>query len=193
MWTPRPRDAGRTGEAGPACRDRPGRRPASALRRSIRTWRAGERLPVLGYVWIVVLLGGLAALTRASLGEYLVPPFAATLTILLLLADAGVAQPYPVILGSVLGAGIGTLTSLVARGPAAAVVAAFVALMVVTALRVYHPPGVALALYPVLLHPGPLFAVTVVLPFTVVAVGSAAVLSRLSGGWPAYPAPLPER
>ena len=59
-----------------------------------------------------------------------------------------------------------------------------------TLLRAFHPPGVALALYPVLLHPGNWFPLLVVLPFTVIAVGSAALLSRLVDKWPQYPKPL---
>lgn len=41
-----------------------------------------------------------------------------------------------------------------------------------------------------LLHPGHWFPLVVVLPFVVSAVGSAALLSRLVGKWPAYPKPL---
>jgi hypothetical protein len=44
-------------------------------------------------------------------------------------------------------------------------------------LRAYHPPGVALAMYPPLLHPGVWFAVQVVLPFALVAVISTALMS----------------
>jgi hypothetical protein len=53
-----------------------------------------------------------------------------------------------------------------------------------------HSPRVALALYPVLFHPGNWFPLVVVLPFTVIAVCSAALLSRLVDEWPAYPKPL---
>jgi len=57
-------------------------------------------------------------------------------------------------------------------------------------LRAYHPPGVALAMFSPLLHPGWWFAVQVVLPFTLVAVASAALMSRLRRGQTRYPAPL---
>jgi hypothetical protein len=52
------------------------------------------------------------------------------------------------------------------------------------------PPGVALAAIPVLLHPGHWFPLLVVLPFTAVAVASAAALSKCSRFWPEYPKPL---
>ena len=74
---------------------------------------------------------------------------------------------------------MGTLISLFTRGLGAAVLAAAVAFGVMTLIRAYHPPGVALAFYPVLLHPGNWFPLLVVLPFTAIAVGSAALLSRL--------------
>jgi CBS domain-containing membrane protein len=45
-------------------------------------------------------------------------------------------------------------------------------------------------MYPALLHPGLWFAVQVVLPFTLAAVISAAVMSRLLRSWPRYPAAL---
>lgn len=44
--------------------------------------------------------------------------------------------------------------------------------------------------YPLLFHPGNWFPLVVVLPFTVIAVCSAAILSRLVHEWPAYPKPL---
>jgi CBS-domain-containing membrane protein len=80
--------------------------------------------------------------------------------------------------------------SLFARGLGVAVLAAVVAFKVMTLLRTFDPPGVALALYPVLLHPGNWFPLLVVLPFTVIAVGSAALISRLVDKWHEYPKPL---
>jgi hypothetical protein len=43
---------------------------------------------------------------------------------------------------------------------------------------------------PALLHSGAWFAIQVVLPFTLSAVISRAVLSRLVSNWPRYPAPF---
>jgi len=43
----------------------------------------------------------LAVLEANRIGVFLVPPFGATLTILMLLPDAPVAQPYALIAGSV--------------------------------------------------------------------------------------------
>jgi hypothetical protein len=55
-------------------------------------------------------------------------------------------------------------------GPGIAIVAAITALIALPLLRAYHRAGVALAMYPPLLHPGLWFAVQVVLPFTLVGV-----------------------
>lgn len=49
------------------------------------------------------------------------------------------------------------------------------------------------AMVPLLVHPGKWFPLVVVLPFTVIAVCSAAVLSRLVERWPSYPNPLGEK
>src|SRR5258708_7540236 len=57
-------------------------------------------------------------------------------------------------------------------------------------LRVFHPPGIAPAICPALLHRGAKFPVDAVLPFTLAAVISSALLSRLLSCWPRYPAPL---
>jgi CBS-domain-containing membrane protein len=68
-----------------------------------------------------------------------------------------------------------------------AVLAATLACLVITLIRAFHPPAVALAMYPLLFHPGNWFPLVVVLPLTVIAVRSAAILSRLVDEWPAYP------
>ena len=132
----------------------------------------------------------LAALEANRIGVFLVPPFAATLTILMLLPDATIAQPYALITGSVVGAAVGTGISFFGSGLGVAVLAMIVAFVVISLIHAYHPPGVALAIYPVLLHPGHWFPLLVVLPFTVLAVASAAALSKWSRNWPEYPKPL---
>ncbi|MGH9326973.1 MAG: HPP family protein [Terriglobia bacterium] len=159
----------------------------------IRSWGTKPTFNAVGYLWFAGMFGVLAALEANKIGLYLVPPFGATLSILLLLADAAIAQSYAVILGSVAGASVGTLISLFAQGAGMAVLAAVVALGAIELLRAYHPPGVALAMYPLLLHPGHWFPILVVLPFTAIAVGSAAILSKLVGKWPTYPKPLGKR
>jgi CBS-domain-containing membrane protein len=58
--------------------------------------------------------GILAFLQFDKVGLYLVPPFGATLFILVVLPDAAIAQPYALIVGSVVGASVGTLLSLFA-------------------------------------------------------------------------------
>jgi len=96
-----------------------------------------------------------------------------------------------VVCGSVLGAAIGTLLSLIfGFSPGIAVLAALAAVIILPLLRVFHPPGIALAMCPALLHLGPWFAVEVVLPFTLAAVTSWALISRLLRGLPGYPLPL---
>jgi CBS domain-containing membrane protein len=155
--------------------------------RIVDSWGTRTTLPAAGYLWIAGMLGLLAALETNKIGLYLVPPFGATLSILLLLPDATIAQPYAVVAGSVIGASVGTVTSLFGQGLAMAVLAALIAFAVISLIRAYHPPGVALAIYPILLRPGDWFPLAVVLPFAVTAVGSAALLSRWVANWPAYP------
>jgi CBS-domain-containing membrane protein len=161
------------------------------LARIIARWGATYRPDVVGCIWMAVLLGALVWLELRHGGIFLVPPFAATMSILLYLPNVSIAQPIAIIIGSTLGAAIGTVLSLILGfGPVTAMVAALTALIILPLLRVYHPPGVALAMYPALLHPGLWFAVQTVLPFQLVAVVSAALMSQVLFGWPQYPAPL---
>jgi CBS-domain-containing membrane protein len=157
----------------------------------ITRWGTRHRPTVPGCLWMAALLGALTLLDQRRGGIYLVPPFVATMTILLYLPGVAIAQPFAIVFGSVLGAATGTVVALLlGSGPGVAMAAALAAVIVLPLLRAFHPPGVALAMYPALLHPGPWFAVEVVLPFTLAAVISAAVMSWLLRGWPQYPAPL---
>jgi CBS-domain-containing membrane protein len=156
----------------------------------VRSWGAKPKLFIHGYLWAICMLGVLALLQLDKVGLFLVPPFGVTLYILVLLPDAPIAQPYAVIVGSVVGAFIGTLLSFLATGLGMAVLAAIIACLVISLLHAFHPPAVALAMFPLLFHPGNWFPLVVVLPFTVIAVCSAAILSRLVDEWPAYPKPL---
>lgn len=158
--------------------------------RMVGCWGTRSHLNLAEYLWILSMFGVLGTLEHNRIGLYLIPPFGATLTILLDLPDAAVAQPYALIVGSVLGASVGTLLSFISRGALMAIVAAIAAFGIVNLIHAYHPPGVALAMYPLLLRPGHWFPLTVVLPFTVIAAGSAALLSGLVRGWPAYPKTL---
>jgi len=106
----------------------------------------------------------LAVLEANRIGVFLVPPFGATLTILMLLPDAPVAQPYALIAGSVCGAAVGTGISVFGSGLGMAVLAMIAAFIVISLIHAYHPPAVALASIPVL-HPGHWFPLLVVLPF----------------------------
>ena len=117
----------------------------------------------------------------------LVPPFAAALSIVLRLSKQDVAQPVPVVLGSTLGAANGTILSFAVHGPIWAVVAAGATFVLLSTLRIYHPPALALSMYPLLLRPSVLFPLLPVAAFTLIAIGSASVLSRYVSGWPTYP------
>jgi CBS-domain-containing membrane protein len=156
----------------------------------VRSWGTKSRLNIAEYLWILSMFGVLAALEDIRIGLFLIPPFGATLTVLIDLPETPVAQPYAVVAGSVVGASVGTLLSLFSRGSLMAIFAAVLAFGIINLIHAYHPPGVALAMYPLLLHPGHWFPLSVVLPFTVIAAGSAALLSKLVEIWPIYPKPL---
>ena len=161
--------------------------PSLLYRCSVLGTRPTLRLS--GYLWVAAMFGVLAALEANRIGVFLVPPFGATLTILMLLPDAPVAQPYALIAGSVCGAGVGTGISFFGS-LGMAVLAMIAAFIVISLIHAYHPPAVALASIPVLLHTGHWFPLLVVLPFTAAAVGSAAAMSKWLRGWPVYPKSL---
>lgn len=154
-------------------------RKANCPRYEWKKWFYNDSLFLPQVIWFLLLLSMLAFLDGFTNFVWLVPPFGAMLSILILLPESPIAQPFPVILGSTVGAGIGTLFSLFARGPPYAVLASLITLVVIWALRIYHPPVAALAMYPLLLSSGIYFPLVVVLPFTVLAVASCALLSRL--------------
>lgn len=153
-------------------------------------WLSHGRASWVQILWFVSLLMILAYLDGTTNAVWLVPPFAASLTILLLLPTASIAQPIPVVAGPTLAACVGTAASLWVHGPFYAVLAAGVMLVVLPRLKIYHPPGVALAMYPLLLNTTIYFPFVVVLPFVLVAVVTCAVFSRVSPSWAAYPLPL---
>ena len=159
-------------------------------RSMVESWGTKAKFSLPAYLWYLFIIALLALLTKIHSGAYLVPPFLATLSLIHLLPDAPISQPYAVIVGSVAGTGVGVLMTFFGYGPFFAGASAAIAFIAIHWLRAYHPPGVALALYPALLHVPRLFPFQVVLPFTLVAVGSAALFSRLSPHWPKYPLPL---
>jgi len=156
----------------------------------VRCWGTKPTLRLGGYLWVAAMFGVLAVLEANRIGVFLVPPFAATLTILMLLPETPVAQPYALIVGSVCGAAVGTGVSFLGSGLGMAVLAMIAAFVVISSIHAYHPPGVALASIPVLLHTGHWFPLAVVLPFTAAAVVSAAAMSKWLRGWPKYPKSL---
>lgn len=141
-------------------------------------------------IWFLSILLILAWLDGTTKFIWLVPPFSATLTILLLLPKSPIAQPIPVVIGTTLAASFGTAVSMFVHGPIYAVLVALTMVILLPLLRIYHPPGVALSMYPLLLHTGILFPVLVVLPFTLISVISCGILSKLSRSWADYPLPL---
>ena len=100
--------------------------------RIFRCWGTKSRLNSVGYLWLLLMFGVLAVLEHDRIGLYLIPPFGATLTVLLDLPEAPVAQPYALIAGSVVGASVGTLLSLFSHGSLMAIVAALLAFGVIT-------------------------------------------------------------
>ncbi len=155
-----------------------------------QAWMYHGRMTWLQLMWFMLMLGILAWLDGSAHFVWLVPPFAATLTILLLLPRSPIAQPIAVVFGSTLGASVGTAVSLLVHGPFYAVLVAGLMVFWLPRLRIYHPPGVALSMYPLLLHTGIGFPLVVVLPFTLVSVVTCSLLSRVSMDWPEYPMPL---
>ena len=153
----------------------------------VRCWGTRPRLRPSGYLWVAAMFAVLAVLEANRIGVFLVPPFGATLTILMLLPDAPVAQPYALIAGSVCGAAVGTVFGQRSRNGGAR-----------HDRCVYrHQPdsrlsssSSRLASIPVLLHTGHWFPLLVVLPFTAAAVGSAAAMSKWLPGRPVYPKSL---
>jgi hypothetical protein len=59
---------------------------------------------------------------------------------------------------------VGTLLSLFSHGSVMAILAAVAAFGIINLIHAYHPPGMVLAMHPLLLHPGNCFPLTVVLP-----------------------------
>ena len=75
---------------------------------------------MLGCLGTAVLLGSLTWLDFRDGGLFLIPPFAATLTILVYQPSVSIAQPIAVVCGSLFGAAIGTVFSvLLGFGPPA--------------------------------------------------------------------------
>src|ERR1700730_15908318 len=95
------------------------------LRRILRSWRTLHRPAILGCLWMAVLLGALTWFDFRDGGIFLIPPFAAPLAMLGYQPNVPIAQPIAVVCGSLLGAAIGTvLTVLVGFGPGVALLAA---------------------------------------------------------------------
>jgi hypothetical protein len=74
------------------------------LHKVVRSSGTKPKLFIPGYLWALGMFGILAVLEFDKVGLYLLPPFGAIPFILLFLPDAPIAQPYALIVGSVVGA-----------------------------------------------------------------------------------------
>jgi CBS domain-containing membrane protein len=106
----------------------------------VRSWGTKSGLNIAEYLWILSMFGVLAGLEDIRIGLFLIPPFGATLTILIDLPQASVAQPYALVAGSVVGASVGTLLSLFSRGSFMAILAAVLAFGIINLIHAYHRP-----------------------------------------------------
>jgi hypothetical protein len=89
------------------------------LGRMLRSWCTVHRPAILGCLWMAELLGALTWLDFRDGGIFLIPPFAATPTIVLYQPNVSIAQPIAVVCGTLLGAAIRTVLSvLLGFGPA---------------------------------------------------------------------------
>jgi CBS domain-containing membrane protein len=132
--------------------------------------KPGFFLPILaGATWrdrVIACLGALVGicvtylLCRLTLGSFagdvvhlpfLVAPMGATAVLLFAVPASPLAQPWPIIGGNTISAGIGILVALVVREPIlAAGIAVALAIAVMSLCRCLHPPGGAAALLAVL-------------------------------------------
>src|ERR1700752_110491 len=87
-------------------------RRSHMLVRIVAHWGASQRPALAGVMWMAVLLGILFWLDDQHEAIFLVPPFAATMSILQYLPSVSLAQPFAVVVGSVLGGGIGPVLSM---------------------------------------------------------------------------------
>jgi hypothetical protein len=65
----------------------------NACFRIVRSWGTKSRLNIAEYLWILSMFGVLAGLENNQIGLYLIPPFGATLTILIDLPQARSRNP----------------------------------------------------------------------------------------------------
>lgn len=152
-----------------------------------KNWLYNEKIYWLKALWFAVLIILLAFLSTSKNFIWLVPPFSATLSILILLPKSPIAQPITVIAGSVLGASLGTLASIYFHGAISAAIVASIVIILLVLLKIYHPPAIALSMYPLLLNTKLLFPFVVVLPFVSVSVLSCWLMSRSFNRWGEYP------
>ncbi|MCY0878881.1 MAG: HPP family protein [Firmicutes bacterium] len=156
--------------------------PHAWLRRYPRRGNTARMLWAGGMLACLLVAGHLAQL-RTGL---LIPPFGATLSLLVYLPEQPVSQPLPVVGGSTLGAVVGSLGHLWWPSPWMAGIVAAALLLLLPRVGLYHPPAIALAIYTELLHPAFWFPWLVVFPFTALAVTSYALCARYTKGTP-YP------
>ncbi|MER6095852.1 HPP family protein [Streptomyces sp. NPDC001728] len=184
-------------EPGPAATapDRVTAAPAPASRRS-RLARMAGRAPArpapvaaahnIGAVTTALL--GLVAIGAALHEPVLIPPLAASATLVHCAPALPLAQPRSVIVGHLLGAAAGYGMTAVAQGSAwAAALAAGVTLALTTLARTPHAAACATAVIVVLQAPAPARFVPLLFGSTVLLVLTAFAASRVRRGAPKYP------
>ncbi|KQX49997.1 MULTISPECIES: HPP family protein [unclassified Streptomyces] len=138
---------------------------------------------------VTTALLGLVALGAALHEPVLIPPLAASATLVHCAPALPLAQPRSVIVGHLLGAAAGYGMAAVAQGSAwAAALAAGITLALTTLARTPHAAACATAVIVVLQAPAPGRFVPLLFGSTVLLVLTAFAASRVRRGAPRYPA-----
>jgi hypothetical protein len=124
--------------------------------RTLRSWGTESRLNIAEYFWILSMFGLLPCLDD-RMGLYLIPPFGATLTILIGLPEAQGAQPMPgsqVLLSELPSERYSPVFARIRDGhPCSSR-----SFGIINLIHAYHPPGVALRYVSLAASSGPLLS-----------------------------------
>lgn len=150
----------------------------------------------LGALLAVLLTGAFTHFMpgHGQASAWLVAPMGASAVLLFVLPSSPMTQPWPVIAGSVISAGVGIAVARWLSEPhLAGALAVALALGAMWLARCLHPPGGALALLAVLTQTHDFgFALDPVLPNALLCVAAAVVYNNLTGKpYPHRPATLP--
>jgi len=147
---------------------------------------ARSTLGVLVGITCAVLLGWLGRGASPEL-PWLVAPAGATAVLLFAMPSSPLAQPWPVLGGTVISALIGVACSHWIASPlAASITALALALLIMFPLRCLHPPGVSMAILsafgaPAGLHYSYMFALEPVALNTIALLAAATIYHRICG------------